>query len=111
MTFSIGNRIMSLFLAVGRAADTKLIEHRAQLLFWCFVEHLQIVEPQIITFERIDFIVESESRLLLRLYRSRNRSRGHDYLLHRGGLEQGIFIDVTSAAIKTTDTLVADLNT
>lgn len=63
MFLSIGNRIMPLFLAVGRAADAELIEHRAQLLFWRFVEHLQIVEPQIITFERIDFIVESEHRL------------------------------------------------
>ena len=50
MSFSIGNRIMSLFLAVGRAADTKLIEHRAQIIFRHFVEHLQIVEPQIIPF-------------------------------------------------------------
>lgn len=78
MPFSIGNRIMSLFLAVGRAADTELIEHRAQLIFRHFVEHLQIVEPQIITFKRIDFIVESEHRLLLRLFRNRGSHRCHE---------------------------------
>lgn len=50
MTLSIGNRIMTLLLAVGSTAEAELIEHRAQLLFRCFVEHLQVVEPQIIPF-------------------------------------------------------------
>ena len=62
MLLGVGDRIMSLFLAVGSATKAELIEHRAQPLFWRFVEHLQIIEPQIITFERIDFIVESEHR-------------------------------------------------
>lgn len=109
MSLSIGSRIMSLFLAIGSATKAKLIEHVEQPVLWHLVEHLEIVEPNIVGFERINLVVERRRRRDLgRRSDCRIRSSGDNRVFRV--IEQREVVDTADTAREAADALITELD-